>query len=99
MYADVNWPWMTDGGETLKLGWNPEHGFLPERWDTYSELMVMQLLALASPNPDHALPPESWHAWRRVPVITYGGRTFLACPPLFTHQYRGLDRQRRAVHL
>lgn len=87
MYADVNWPWMTDGGETLKLGWNPEHGFLPERWDTYSELMVMQLLALASPNPDHALPPESWHAWRRVPVITYGGRTFLACPPLFTHQY------------
>jgi len=87
LYADVNWPFMTHGGPTLTLGWTPEHGFLPERWDTYSELMVMQLLALASPTPSHALPPESWHAWKRVPVITYGGRTFLACAPLFTHQY------------
>ena len=87
LYAAVNWPWMTDGGETLRLGWTPEHGFLPERWDSYSELMVMQLLAMASPHPEHALPPSSWHAWNRVPIITFGGRTFLACPPLFTHQY------------
>ena len=85
MYAEVNWPFMTNGGPTLTLGWSPEHGFLPERWDTYSELMIMQLLALASPT--HPLPPESWHAWRRVPIITYGGSTFLSCPPLFTHQY------------
>ena len=85
LYAAVNWPWMTDNADTLRLGWTPEHGFLEERWDTYSELMLMQLLALASPT--HPLPPESWHAWKRVPVITFGGRTFLACPPLFTHQY------------
>ena len=30
----------------LPHGWMPENGFLPYRWDYYSELMMMYLLGL-----------------------------------------------------
>ncbi len=85
LYQRVNWPWMLDGGKTLAIGWSPEEGFFQDRWSVYSEHMLLYLLGLGSPT--HPLPAESWSAWRRVPVVTYGGRTFLQCPPLFTHQY------------
>ena len=35
----------------------------------------------------HPLRPEPWQAWKRQPVMTYAGLTFMQCPPLFTHQY------------
>jgi hypothetical protein len=35
----------------------------------------------------HALPPDAWRAWNRDRTTTYQGLTFLACPPLFTHQF------------
>lgn len=85
IYERVDWPWMLNGGKTFSMGWTPESGFLGARWDGYSEHMLLQLLALGSPT--HPVPPETWHAWRREPVITYAGQTYLQCPPLFTHQY------------
>ena len=39
---------MTAGGATLCHGWTPEKGFLPYRWDEYSELLAMYLLAIGS---------------------------------------------------
>jgi len=36
-----------NGGTTLSMGWTPENGFLATRWDTYSELMMLYLLAMA----------------------------------------------------
>ena len=69
----------------LSHGWKPETGFLPSRWDRYSELMVLYLLAIGSPT--HAVPPESWQAWQR-PVITFGAYAYVGGPaPLFVHQY------------
>lgn len=85
LYADVDWNWMLAGGETLSMGWTPEHGFLGARWDGYSEHPMMYLIAVGAPK--FPAPPETWYAWRRQPMINYGGRVFLACPPLFTHQY------------
>lgn len=85
LVARVDWPWMLDGGRTLRIGWTPEQGFLADRWSVYSEHMLLYLLGLGSAS--HPLPAETWRAWRRVPVVTYGGRTFIQCPPLFTHQY------------
>jgi hypothetical protein len=91
----VDWKWMlgdsgrvdpgTDGSGTLSHGWTPEGGFLPSRWDSYSELMAMYLLALGSrTNP---IPAESWDAWHR-PVRTYAGIQWIdSDTPLFTHQY------------
>lgn len=85
LYERVDWDWMRNGGQTLTMGWRPEGGFLPARWDGYSEHMLLYLLALGSPT--HPIPPATWQHWKREPVITYAGKTYLQCPPLFTHQY------------
>jgi hypothetical protein len=81
----VDWPWMLAGGRTLSMGWKPEGGFLKAWWDRFSELPILYLLGLGSTS--HPLPPECWRAWQRAPVVTYAGRTFMQCPPLFVHQY------------
>jgi len=85
IYGRIDWPWMTDGGNTLRLAWKPEEGFSRWRWDQYSEAMVMFLLALGSET--HPLPPESWNAWRRIPVEYFSGFTYATIPPLFIHQF------------
>ncbi|HYP16070.1 MAG TPA: glucoamylase family protein [Opitutus sp.] len=85
IYARIDWVWAMNGGATLTHGWKPETGFIPWRWDSYAELLGMYLLGIGAPvNP---LPPESWNAWRREPVVSHGGRTYMDAGPLFTHQY------------
>lgn len=85
IYERVDWPWMLNGGDTFALLWKPETGFSRHRWHGYAEHMAMYLMAMGSPT--HPIPPECWHAWRREPVGTYGGATFIMYPPLFVHQY------------
>jgi hypothetical protein len=85
LYHRVDWRWMLNGGTTLSHGWTPERGFLPSRWDQYSELLAMYLLAIGSPK--FAIPSSSWDAWQR-PKSTFAGMSFIdAGAPLFTHQY------------
>lgn len=85
IYGRVDWHWMLHGGKTLSHGWKPESGFLPYRWDHYSELMLIYLLALGSPV--HPIPAESWHAWER-PRVHYKGIQYIgSSDPLFVHQY------------
>ncbi len=85
IYERVDWPWMRGKGQTLSMGWNPENGFLNATWDGYSEHTMIYLMGVGSST--HPLPPEAWKVWKREPVITYDGLTFMACPPLFTHQF------------
>ncbi len=81
----VDWRWMLDGGNTLSHGWTPEAGFLPYRWDEYSELLAMYLLAIGSSS--YPIPASCWDAWKR-PVGKFEGFTFIDSPaPLFVHQY------------
>jgi hypothetical protein len=81
----VDWKWMLNGSDTLSHGWTPEAGFLPYRWDSYSELMAMYLLALGSTT--NPIPASSWDAWHR-PTRTYAGLKWIdSDTPLFTHQY------------
>jgi hypothetical protein len=81
----TDWQWMLNGGQMLSHGWVPESGFLPYRWDAYSELLAMYLLALSSET--HAIPAECWNSWRR-PMSDYEGIFFIdAGAPLFVHQY------------
>lgn len=87
IYANVNFNWMLNGGQTLSMGWTPENGFLAGTWDHYSELMMLYLLAMAAPNPAFAIPPSSWAAWTR-PMITYQELSYISgSDPLFVHQY------------
>ncbi|HEX7177412.1 MAG TPA: glucoamylase family protein [Pyrinomonadaceae bacterium] len=85
VYERVNFPWMLARHPTLlSHGWKPETGFLKPRWDTYSEHLILQLLAIGSPA--HPITPRAWLAWRRE-RITYGGYTYITGGPLFVHQY------------
>ena len=86
IYERVNWPWMLNGGTAFSMGWTPENGFITSRWDTYSELMMIYLLAIGSTtNPVAA---SSWDAFAR-PTLTYQGLTYITNTgaPLFIHQY------------
>jgi hypothetical protein len=82
----VDWSWMLAEGPTLCHGWTPEKGFLPYRWDEYSELLAMYLLAMGSPT--HPIPASSWDAWHRPFGVAQNGKSFIQSrAPLFVHQY------------
>jgi hypothetical protein len=85
IYERVDFRWMLNGHPTLlSHGWRPEMGFLKPRWDTYSEHLILNLLAIASPT--YPVTPRAWLAWERK-RITYAGYTYITGGPLFIHQY------------
>jgi hypothetical protein len=85
LYNRVDFPWMLNGGKTFSMGWHPETGFISTRWDHYSELMMLYLLAIGSPT--HPIPAESWSAFTRPPM-TFGPYSYISGrDPLFIHQY------------
>jgi hypothetical protein len=85
IYERVDWPWMLNGGKAFSMGWQPESGFLANRWDHYCELMMIDLLAIGSPT--HPVAPEYWNNFTRS-TIHYEGLDYISGDdPLFTHQY------------
>jgi len=86
IYERVDFPWMLAGHPSLlSMGSRPETGFIKHRWDTYSEHLILQLLAIGSPT--HPITPRAWLAWERR-WITYAGYHYMtSMAPLFTHQY------------
>lgn len=85
IYSRVEWSWLAEDTTLLSQGWSPEGGFLPYRWDLYSELMMMYLLGLGSLT--HPLPPGSWDAWKRQTFDFDGLRYIGSFAPLFVNQY------------
>ncbi|MDT7541577.1 MAG: hypothetical protein QOE33_1481 [Acidobacteriota bacterium] len=85
IYDRVDFPWMLNArNKRLSHGWRPETGFLKTMWDTYSEHLILDLLAIGSRT--HPITPRAWLAWRRE-RITYAGYTYITGGPLFIHQY------------
>jgi hypothetical protein len=85
LFARVEWRWLSEDTSLLPQGWSPERGFLPYRWDYYSELMMIYLLGLGSVY--HPLSVETWDAWKRIP-FEYNGLSYVGSfAPLFVHQY------------
>ncbi len=85
IFDRVDWTWLSEDTWLLPHGWRPDVGFLPYRWDGYSELMMIYLLGLGSGS--HPLPPEAWNAWKRT-IFEYDGLRYIgAFAPLFVHQY------------
>jgi len=85
LLARADWEWMLNGSRTLCHGWKPEDGFLQYRWDAYSEVLAMYLLAISSEH--HPIPRSAWDAFAR-PMREYQGIFFIdAGAPLFVHQY------------
>jgi hypothetical protein len=81
----IEWTWLSEDTTLLQHGWVPGEGFLPYRWDYYSELMMMYLLGMGSSS--HSLPADAWNAWKRVTFDYEGLRYIGSYAPLFTHQY------------
>jgi hypothetical protein len=85
IFDRVEWTWLSEDTPLLPHGWTPELGFLPVRWDLYSELMMMYLLGLGSST--FPLPPETWGVWKRTTFDYDGTRYIGSFAPLFIHQY------------
>ena len=85
IFSRVDWSWLSEDTSLLPHGWMPEIGFLPYRWDGYSELMMMYLLGLGSLS--HPLPTSAWTAWKRTTFEYDGLRYIGTIAPLFVHQY------------
>ena len=85
IFNRVDWSWLSEDTSLLPHGWTPEFGFLPYRWDYYSEMMMIYLLGLGSlPYP---LPANAWNAWKRTKFEYDGIRYIGSFAPLFVHQY------------
>jgi len=96
LYRRVDWQWAQNGGATVTMGWKPESGFLPFRWEGYDEALLLYILGLGSPT--HPLPVEAYQAW----ASTYEwkklyGYELLHAGPLFTHQLSHLWVDLRGV--
>jgi hypothetical protein len=85
IFDRVDWTWLSEDTALLPHGWTPELGFLPYRWDYYSELMMMYLLGLGSTS--YPLREEAWNAWKRLNFEYDGQRYIGSFAPLFVHQY------------
>ena len=85
IFGRVEWTWLSEDTSLLPHGWTPEIGFLPYRWDNYSELMMMYLLGLGSN--DYPLHDDTWTAWKRLKFEYDGLRYIGSFAPLFVHQY------------
>jgi hypothetical protein len=85
IFDRVEWTWLSEDTTLLSQGWTPELGFIPSRWDLYSELMMMYLLGMGSSS--HPLNSDAWFAWKRT-VFEYDGLRYIGSfAPLFVHQY------------
>jgi hypothetical protein len=85
IFGRVDWTWLSEDTSLLTHGWTPEVGFLPSRWDYYSELMMINLLGMGSSA--HPLQPETWNAWKRLTFEYDGLRYIGSFAPLFVHQF------------
>jgi hypothetical protein len=85
IFDRVEWNWLAEDTSLLSMGWMPEAGFLPARWQNYSELMMMYLLGMGSKT--SPLKADTWDAWRRVTFDYDGLRYIGSFAPLFVHQY------------
>src|SRR5579864_2727640 len=85
IFSRVDWTWLSEDTSLLTHGWTPEIGFVPSRWDYYSELMMMYLLGMGSSA--HPLREETWNAWKRLTFEYQGMRYIGSFAPLFVHQY------------
>ena len=85
IFNRADWSWLAEDTPLLTMGWMPEIGFLPYRWDDYSELMMLYLLGMGAYT--RPLPAQTWTSWKRLTFEYRGLRYIGSFAPLFVHQY------------
>ena len=77
---------MLNGTKLICHGNKPEQGFLPYYWDSYSEHLILQALAIGSPS--HPIGKECWKAWQRnYDIVNDKKIVYSFTGSLFTYQY------------
>jgi hypothetical protein len=89
LYRGADWIWMSDGGahKFVNMSWKPGDGFGSSYWNSFSEGVLLDVLAIGSPT--HPKNTDCWKEMTRQPG-TYAGYTLIYCQPnnpLFVHQY------------
>ncbi|QDV05333.1 hypothetical protein Poly30_08300 [Planctomycetes bacterium Poly30] len=85
LYERVEWDWAMQADGLMSMGWLPEKGFIPARWEGYSEAMVLLILAMGSPT--HPISDESWACWCKNYRWLDFYEPHLNFESLFGHQY------------
>ncbi len=86
IYERVDWAWMMNGGDLMSMGYTPEGGFLPYRWDSYNECLLLYALAIGSPT--YPVAEKAWHSFRRpVTQSMAGPMVYCRTGSLFVYQY------------
>jgi hypothetical protein len=80
----VDFPWMMDGNAYFSFGWSPEGGFLPLRWNAYSELLILYVLGIGSL--EHPISGAAWDQWK-MQMVRQDGYVYIGGGPLFIHQF------------
>ena len=86
LYSRVDWQWAQNQENAVSLGWKPESGFIPYRWQGYDEAMLLYILGLGSPT--YPLPQSSYTAWADgYQWEQIYGYDYLYSGSFFTHQF------------
>jgi hypothetical protein len=97
LYRRADWAWAQVDGGAVSLGWTPEKGFLPYRWEGYDESTLLYVLGLGSPT--HPLTADSFQ--KRVAAYCWEnsyGQDYLYCGSLFAHQLSHIWIDFRDIH-
>ncbi len=85
LFQRVEWNWAMQKDGYMSMGWRPEKGFIPAKWQGYNEAMVLILMAMGSPS--HPIPDSSWAKWCETYQWIDFYEPHLNFTPLFGHQY------------
>ena len=86
LYRRIEWDWMYMDSSNLSMGWHPEGGFIPSRWNGYNEAMILVIMAMGSPT--HPIPADAWAKWcETYEWDSFNGFENVQFDPLFGHQY------------
>jgi hypothetical protein len=86
LYRRVDWDWAMNDNPHMSMGWHPESGFIPAKWQGYNEAMILLVMAMGSPT--HPIPSNSWEKWcESYQWDIFEGYQYVNFEPLFGHQY------------
>ncbi|MBK8489373.1 MAG: Tat pathway signal protein [Saprospirales bacterium] len=86
LYRRVEWDWIANEDGLISMGWYPEKGFHPRKWEGMNEGMFIYFLALGSPT--HPVAPSAWGKWcETYEWAEFHGQEMINFGPLFGHQY------------
>ncbi len=90
LYENTDWPFLFDG-QFFHMAWVPDGGpveggsYVADRWNRYSELMILLLQGIGSPS--HPVTAQTWNDFSRGTVTYKTFPAYVHVGALFAHQF------------